>query len=115
MGNIAYNLLKNKVLLGVSSRGLGDLDEVTEGTDITKYYMVAEDIVADPSAPDCFVDGILESREYILESNGDIREYEKAYNTLDAKLAKLGNSDRNRILTEAISEFFRNMKRRWVI
>ena len=71
MGNIAKSLIDEGVTLGVSSRGIGSLRETSEGYKVVgEDFMLATaaDIVADPSAPDAFVNGIMEGVEWIWES-----------------------------------------------
>jgi hypothetical protein len=80
MGNIAKNLLDEGVQLGVSSRGIGSLQTSSEGVKIVAddfMLATAADIVADPSAPDAFVNGIMEGKEWVW-NNGIIRESEIA-------------------------------------
>ena len=70
MGKIAQNLIDEGVKLGVSSRGLGTLAVNEDGIKIvsTDFMLAtAADIVADPSAPDAFVSGIMEGKEWIWE------------------------------------------------
>ena len=77
MGKIAKNLLDEGVKLGVSSRGLGSIT-VKDGVNyVGEDFMLATaaDIVADPSAPDAFVEGIMEGKEWVWES-GVLREVE---------------------------------------
>jgi hypothetical protein len=75
MGNIAKSLLEEGVKLGVSSRGMGSLEEKNGANYVRDDFMLATaaDIVADPSAPDAFVNGIMEGKEWIWE-NGILRE-----------------------------------------
>ena len=76
MGKIAESLLKEGVTLGVSSRGIGSLRENTKGyKEVGEDFMLATaaDIVADPSAPDAFVQGIMEGKEWVWEG-GMLRE-----------------------------------------
>ena len=76
MGKIAESLLKEGVTLGVSSRGIGSLRENTKGyKEVGEDFMLATaaDIVADPSAPDAFVQGIMEGKEWIWDG-GVLRE-----------------------------------------
>ena len=76
MGKIASSLLDEGVMLGVSSRGVGSLQTTSEGCKIVGedfQLATAADIVADPSAPDAFVNGIMEGREWIWEG-GILRE-----------------------------------------
>ena len=89
MGKIASSLLDEGVMLGVSSRGVGSLQTTSEGNKIVgEDFMLATaaDIVADPSAPDAFVSGIMEGKEWVWEG-GILREQlatqtQKRINTL---------------------------------
>ena len=70
MGNIASSLIDEGVKLGVSSRGIGSLKPTREGVNIVGddfMLATAADIVADPSAPDAFVEGIMEGKEWVWE------------------------------------------------
>jgi hypothetical protein len=76
MGKIAMSLIKEGVCLGVSSRGVGSLQMTQEGHKVVgEDFMLATaaDIVADPSAPDAFVQGVMEGKEWIWEG-GILRE-----------------------------------------
>ena len=75
MGVIAKNLLDEGVRLGVSSRGLGTLDKREDANYVRDDFMLATaaDIVADPSAPDAFVNGIFEGKEWVWQ-NGIVKE-----------------------------------------
>ncbi len=76
MGKIAKSLLDEGVTLGVSSRGVGSLRESNSGCKVVgEDFMLATaaDIVADPSAPDAFVSGIMEGKEWVWEG-GILRE-----------------------------------------
>ena len=76
MGKIASSLLDEGVCLGVSSRGVGSLRTTNEGHKVVgEDFMLATaaDIVADPSAPDAFVQGIMEGKEWVWEG-GILRE-----------------------------------------
>ena len=76
MGKIAKSLLDEGVTLGVSSRGVGSLRERSNGCKVVgEDFMLATaaDIVADPSAPDAFVSGIMEGKEWVWEG-GILRE-----------------------------------------
>ena len=72
-GMIAKSLIKGGMRLGVSTRGLGKLGEVVNQSGarpVSDFELVTVDIVADPSAPDAFVQGIMEGVEFYIESNG---------------------------------------------
>jgi hypothetical protein len=84
MGIIARNLIENGVQLGVSTRGLGSLKEKNGVNEVQDdFHLATVDIVADPSAPDAFVQGIYESAEWVCE-NGVWKtiDIEKAQKTL---------------------------------
>ena len=85
MGRIAGALLNDGVTLGVSSRGMGSL-VTRNGTNYVGedfHLATAADIVADPSAPDAFVQGIMEGKEWVWD-NGLLKEHEveQVYNRL---------------------------------
>ena len=86
MGQIAKNLLREGVQLGVSSRGVGSLESKGGSNYVRDDFMLttAADIVADPSAPDAFVDGIMEGKEWVWD-NGILKESAVAElkNTID--------------------------------
>tara|TARA_Y100001970_G_scaffold120907_1_gene149980 strand:+ start:1051 stop:1704 length:654 start_codon:yes stop_codon:yes gene_type:complete len=72
MGSIAKSLISEGVKLGVSSRGIGSLKPTKEGFNVVgEDFMLATaaDIVADPSAPDAFVEGIMEGKEWVWEGD----------------------------------------------
>ena len=89
MGKIAKSLLSEGVKLGVSSRGVGSLKEDHRGCKVVGedfQLSTAADIVADPSAPDAFVNGIMEGKEWVWDG-GLLREQlaektKKSINTL---------------------------------
>ena len=76
MGKIASSLIEEGVKLGVSSRGIGSLKMTREGVNIVGddfMLATAADIVADPSAPDAFVEGIMEGKDWVWDG-GILRE-----------------------------------------
>ena len=87
-GKIVKNLMDEGATLGVSSRGMGSLKQGKDGSSEVQgdfYLATAADIVADPSAPDAFVNGVMESKEWVWD-NGIIKEvninsYKKAIQT----------------------------------
>lgn len=87
MGRIAKSLIGEGVKLGVSSRGMGSLRQTKEGINVVEsdfMLATAADIVADPSAPDAFVDGIMEGKDWVMDG-GIIREklVEKTYKQIN--------------------------------
>ena len=87
MGKIASSLIEEGVKLGVSSRGVGSLQQTKEGFAVVgEDFMLATaaDIVADPSAPDAFVEGIMEGKDWVWDG-GILREKfaEKTYKEIN--------------------------------
>ena len=109
MGKIAKSLLESGVTLGVSSRGIGSIEE-RNGINIVKddfMLSTAADIVADPSAPDAFVEGIMEGREWIW-TNGCWKE-----SSLERAKQYLDESSSNELLDRKLKvfeTFLRNIK-----
>ena len=92
MGKIASGLLSEGVKLGVSSRGIGSLKPTKEGFNVVSddfMLATAADIVADPSAPDAFVHGVMEGKEWVWE--GTIlkeRKVDEIKSTIDTLAGK---------------------------
>ena len=85
MGNIASSLIKEGAGLGVSSRGLGTLKEVNGINEVQDDFMLATaaDIVADPSAPDAYIQGIMEGKEWaFVKGVWQDREIEETKNLI---------------------------------
>ena len=87
MGKIASSLIDEGVKLGVSSRGIGSLKPTREGINVVGddfMLATAADIVADPSAPDAFVEGIMEGKDWVWDG-GILREKfaENTYKTIN--------------------------------
>lgn len=107
MGKIVKNLIDAGAKLGVSSRGMGSLEK-RNGVNYVKddFTLAAIDIVADPSAPNAFVDGILEGKEWIWD-NGllvekEISEYQK-------KLKKVSKRKLEEEAIKLFSDFLRKI------
>ena len=100
-GNIAKALLEEGVKLGVSSRGMGSIDKREDCGVVMDDFMLATaaDIVADPSAPDAFVNGIMEGKEWAWD-NGILKE------TKVAKYQRYMDSATRRNLEERTLQVF---------
>jgi len=82
MGRIAKTLVDEGIIVGMSTRGVGTLDGATVKED---YKLITVDIVADPSAPNCFVEGVLENKDYVIDGDQIV---EIAVNNLRKKVDK---------------------------
>jgi len=107
MGKIAKNLLEEGVQLGVSSRGLGSLKKEGSTNVVADDFILstAADIVADPSAPDAYVEGIYEGKEWTL-IDGKIKEAQ-----IEAVKESLDNAPNPEVLAERKLRAFEQMLR----
>jgi len=104
-GKIVKNLIDEGAQLGVSSRGMGSLKPGSNGVSEVQgdfYLATAADIVADPSAPDAFVHGIMEGKEWIWD-NGLLKETQ--IQEYKDKIEKSTRKDRENVLVEAFRDF----------
>ena len=105
MGKIAENLIQEGVGLGVSSRGLGSLKERNGVNEVQDDFMLATvDIVSDPSAPDAFVQGIMENVDWIVQ-NGAWKpiEIEQAQQTIKKASRKELEETKLRVFQKLLS------------
>ena len=107
-GKIAKSLLDEGVRLGVSSRGMGSLKKESTCNVVQDDFMLATaaDIVADPSAPDAFVDGIMEGKEWVWD-NGILKESAIAEIKKEIDQATLRNLQERKI--SAFDKFLRSL------
>ena len=104
-GKIVKNLIDEGAQLGVSSRGMGSLKPAGNGISEVQgdfYLATAADIVADPSAPDAFVHGIMEGKEWVWD-NGLLKETQ--IQEYKDKIKKSSRKDRENVLVEAFKDF----------
>ena len=107
-GQIAKSLLEEGVKLGVSSRGMGSLEEKNGTNYVRDDFMLATaaDIVADPSAPDAFVNGIMEGKEWIWQ-NGILKEQQ--INNYSRYISKSTRKNIEERKLKAFQHFFSNL------
>ena len=106
-GKIVQNLIDGGARLGVSSRGMGSIKNVDGINEVQKDFMLsAVDIVADPSAPDAFVDGIMEGKEWVYEGGifreREIENYKRA-------IEKVNKRDLEEKKLEVFKNFIQNL------
>ena len=102
MGKIAQNFIEEGVRLGVSSRGLGSVKQLKDGVNEVQddFHLATVDIVADPSAPDAFVQGIMEDASWLyVEGKGWVMEQIKK----EVKKTKLSESKKLDLFNQFIT------------
>lgn len=104
-GQIVRSLINDGVKVGMSSRALGQLSEQGNGVNrVNEMRLIAVDCVADPSCSKAFVNGILESKQFIVREDG---KYEELYDTFEGKLRNLPKHDVQAYLKEQVMGFLR--------
>jgi hypothetical protein len=110
MGKIAASLVEEGVKLGVSSRGIGSLKMTREGVNVVGddfMLATAADIVADPSAPDAFVEGIMEGKDWVWDGSILREKYaQKTYATINT-LVDQKKLDENKL--NLFNQFLQNI------
>ena len=107
MGQLVRSLVLDGVKVGVSSRALGRVDQKDGVGRVSDFRLVAIDVVADPSVPTAFVNGILESKQWVLSNDG---AFEPFYENFEKKISKLPRNNKEAFLKESIIEFINSLK-----
>ena len=108
LGLLVRSLINDGVKVGMSSRALGKLVEEGSGVNrVTSMRLIAVDCVADPSFSKAFVNGILESKQYVLGADGS---YEEVYEQFSDSISKLPRKDVESFLKEQILQFIASFK-----
>ena len=105
-GLIVKSLINDGVKVGMSSRALGTLEEGSAHNVVRNLKLVAVDCVADPSYPKAFVNGILESKQWVIAENG---KYEEIYDNFTKSISKLPVRGVDDFLREHIIKFLRSI------
>ena len=105
-GLIVRSLINDGVKVGMSSRALGTLEEGSNHNVVRNLKLVAVDCVADPSFPKAFVNGILESKQWVVADNG---KYEEVYENFEKSLKRLPVKGVDAFLREHILKFIRSI------
>lgn len=105
-GQIVRCLINDGVKVGMSSRALGTLEEGSSYNKVTNMRLIAIDCVADPSFSKAFVNGILESKQYVLKENG---QYEEIYDKFSGSIKTLPKKDVDSFLREQIIKFINSL------
>jgi len=105
-GLIVRSLINDGVKVGMSSRALGTLEEGTNHNVVRNLKLVAIDCVADPSFPKAFVNGILESKQWVVAENG---KFEEIYDKFENSIATLPKKNLDEVLREHILKFLQSI------
>ncbi len=107
MGQILRSLINDGVKVGMSTRALGSLQEEGTHNVVRNMRLVAVDAVADPSFPKAFVNGILESKQWVLSDDG---KFEEVYESFEGSIKKLPRKDMDGYLKDQILKFINALR-----
>ena len=105
-GQIVRSLINDGVKVGMSSRALGTLEESDKHNTVRNMKLVAIDCVADPSYPKAFVNGILESKQWVMM---DDNRYEEVYENFEKSLKSLPKKEIDAFLRDRILSFITSL------
>ena len=107
VGQVVRSLIMDGVKLGVSSRALGRVVEEAGVNKVSDFRLVAIDVVADPSVPTAFVNGILESKQWVLKDDGN---FEPVYERFEKSISNLPKKNVDSYLKEQMLAFINSLK-----
>ena len=105
-GQVVRSLINDGVKIGMSSRALGTLEEKADYNRVNNLKLVAIDCVADPSYSSAFVNGILESKQWVLAEDG---AYEEIYDKFEESISSLPKKGVDEYLRERFLSFINNL------
>lgn len=111
MGQLLKSLVKDKIQMGISTRGLGNLSESSNGKTVSNFHLICLDVVHQPSVQNAMLESILESKEWLVGTDGRIIEVaQNAFSNLKEGLAKLPRHETDAFLKEHLMKFINALK-----
>jgi hypothetical protein len=105
-GQILRALINDGVKIGMSTRALGSLQENADHNLVKNMHLVAVDAVADPSFPKAFVNGILESKSFVIDQDGS---FEELYEDFEKQISKIPRKEADAYLREQVIKFINSL------
>jgi len=111
MGQLLKSLVKDKIQMGISTRGLGNLSESSNSKTVSNFHLICLDVVHQPSVQNAMLESILESKEWLVGTDGRIIEVaQNAFSNLKEGLAKLPRHETDAFLKEHLMKFINALK-----
>ena len=111
MGQLLKSLVKDKIQMGISTRGLGNLTESSSGKQVSNFHLICLDVVHQPSVQNAMLESVLESREWLIGTDGRIIEVSAdAFNTLKQNVSVIPKHDADIFLKEQLMKFINSLK-----
>ena len=111
MGQLLKSLVKDKIQMGISTRGLGNLAESTDGKKVSNFHLICLDVVHQPSVQNAMLESIMESKEWLVGTDGRIIEASAiAFNDLKESISNLPKHETDLFLKEQLMIFINALK-----
>jgi hypothetical protein len=111
MGQLLKCFVKDKIQMGISTRGLGNLTESSQGKKVSNFHLICLDIVHQPSVQNAMLESVLESKEWTIDTSGRIIEVSaREFEALKNNLTKLPKKETNEFLREQLISFINKLK-----
>ncbi len=111
MGQLLKSLVKDKIQMGISTRGLGNLTESTQGKKVSNFHLICLDVVHQPSVQNAMLESILESKEWLIGTDGRIIEVSSnAQRSLKESVRTLPKHETDLFLKEQLMTFIHKLK-----
>lgn len=111
MGQLLKSLVRDKIQMGISTRGLGNLTESKDGKKVSNFHLICLDVVHQPSVQNAMLESILESKEWVVGTDGRIIEVSaKAYEDLAEAVTTIPKKEADLFLKEQLIKFINSLK-----
>ncbi len=111
MGQLLKSLVRDRIQMGISTRGLGNLAESANGKMVSNFHLICLDVVHQPSVQNAMLESVLESKEWMLDTTGRIIEVSmNAERALRRNLTTLPKHEANAFLQESLIKFINSLK-----
>lgn len=112
MGQLLKSLVKDKIQMGISTRGLGNLTESSNGKMVSNFHLICLDVVHQPSVQNAMLESVLESKEWMIGNDGRIIEVsQSAFSNLKNNLSSLPKHETDNFLKEQLMKFICALKK----
>lgn len=112
MGKLLENFIHDNIKMGISTRGLGTINETGSVKNVSNFRLICLDVVHQPSVQNAMLESVMESREWVVKDDGSIIECSiDAYNILDKKMKNIPLKNKDTFLREQLLNFINAIKK----
>ena len=111
MGQLLKSLVRDRIQMGISTRGLGNLTESNQGKKVSNFHLICLDVVHQPSVQNAMLESVMESKEWMIGTDGRILEVSaNAFEGLRSGLSNIPKKEANLFLKEQLIKFINSLK-----